>query len=301
LSSTGFGFYGEAAALGASLCWTATSLLFARAGKAAKPLGMNMFRLPFAAICLALFLWLTGNSLIPEGATSKQLWLLALSAFLGLAFGDGFYFRSLILIGPRRATLLSASTPIVTALLAVPLLGEKLGIATWGGILLASGGIIWVIAEQHENGAPVVNLKAGVIYGLIGAFGQATGMLAAKMAMQGTMAAVPTAFFRMAAAGVMVWVWSAVTGNVGRIQPVLRNWDALRSLILASLLGPVTGVSLVLFAYRTTEAGVVATLSTLYPLFVLPVVWLRGDHAPTFRSVVGTVIALAGVAVIFMR
>jgi drug/metabolite transporter (DMT)-like permease len=119
--------------------------------------------------------------------------------------------------------------------------------------------------------------------------------------MEGTMAAVPAAFFRMASAGVMVWVWGAATGNVNRIQPVLRVPEARRSLILASLLGPVTGVSLVLFAYRTTEAGVVATLSTLYPLFVLPVVWMRGDHSPTFRSVAGTIVALAGVAVIFLR
>lgn len=260
-----------------------------------------MFRLPFAAICLGTFLWFTSGHVIPSGATPKQLWLLALSAFLGLAFGDGFYFRSLTLIGPRRATLLSASTPVLTALLAVPLLGEALGIIAWGGILLTTGGIIWVIAEQHENGAPVANLKAGVIFGLIGAFGQGTGLLVAKIAMQGTMAAIPAAFFRMFSAALMVWVWGTLTGNVSKIQPVLRNRNALRPLLLASLLGPVTGVSLVLFAYRTTEAGVVATLSTLYPLFVVPVVWLRGEDTPSLRAIAGTLIAIAGVAVIFMR
>jgi drug/metabolite transporter (DMT)-like permease len=301
LSFSGFAYAGESAALAASVCWTATSILFARTANFAKPLGMNMFRLPFAAICLGAFLWFATGRLIPEGASSAQLWLLALSAFLGLAFGDGFYFRSLALIGPRRATLLSASTPIVTAILAVPLLGETLAVSTWAGILLATGGIIWVIAEQHENGSPVKNLKAGIIFGLMGAFGQATGLLVAKIAMHGTMAAIPTAFFRMLSAAAMVWVWSIVTGNLNKIQPILGNRHAFRPLVLASILGPVTGVSLVLFAYRTTEAGVVATLSTLYPLFILPVVWLRGEHAPTFRSIAGTVIAIAGVAVIFLR
>ena len=67
------------------------------------------------------------------------------------------------------------------------------------------------------------------------------------------------------------------------------------------LLGPVTGVSLVLFAYRVTEAGVVATLSMLYPFFVVPVVWWRHDDKPTLGTLVGTVIALGGVAVIFLR
>jgi len=301
LSFSNFGYRGEAAALATSLCWTATSLLFAKVGKVAKPLGINMFRLPFAAICLGSFLWLTSGNLIPDNSTSRQLWLLALSAFLGLAFGDAFYFRSLNLIGPRRATLLSTSTPVVTALLAVPLLGETLGIVTWLGILLTTGGIIWVIAEQHEKASPIANLKAGVSYGLIGAFGQATGLLVAKFAMQGTMPAISAAFFRMFSAAGMVWVWAVLTGNSHATQPILRSRDTLQTLVLASLLGPVTGVSLVLFAYRTTEAGVVATLSTLYPLFIVPVVWLRGDETPTFRAIAGTLIAMAGVAVIFMR
>lgn len=260
-----------------------------------------MFRLPFAAICLGSFLWLTTGNLVPGDTTSRQLWLLALSAFLGLAFGDAFYFRSLNLIGPRRATLLSASTPVVTALLAVPLLGETLGRVTWFGILLTTGGIIWVIAEHIEKDSPVANLKAGVFYGLVGAFGQATGLLVAKSAMQGTMPAVSAAFFRMFSSAVMVWVWGTLTANVSKVQPVFRNRETFRALVLASLLGPVTGVSLVLFAYRTTEAGVVATLSTLYPLFIVPVVWLRGDETPSFRTIAGTVIAVAGVAIIFTR
>jgi drug/metabolite transporter (DMT)-like permease len=260
-----------------------------------------MFRLPFAAICLGSFLWLTSGNLIPENTTFRQIWLLALSAFLGLAFGDAFYFRSLTLIGPRRATLLSASTPIITAFLAVPLLGETLGRMTWFGILLTTGGIIWVIAEHLGEDSPVVNLRAGVFYGLIGAFGQATGLLVAKSAMEGTMPAIHAAFFRMLSAGVMAWIWGKLTARAHEVQTVFRNRETLRALVLASLLGPVTGVSLVLFAYRTTEAGVVATLSTLYPLFVVPVVWLRGDETPSFRTVAGTVVALAGVAIIFMR
>jgi uncharacterized membrane protein len=296
-----FGYAGEAAALSASVCWTATSILFARAGRVTKPLGMNMFRLPFAALCLGAFLFITTGGVVPPGATSLQLWLLALSAFLGLAFGDGFYFRSLALIGPRRATLFAASTPVVTAMLAIPLLGERLAFTTWCGIVIATGGIIWVIAEQHEDGSPVANLKAGVIFGLLGAFGQATGLLVAKIAMQGTLPAIHSAFFRMFSGAIIVWVWSLFTRNTNRIQPLFGNRDALRSLVFASLLGPVTGVSLVLFAYRTTEAGVVATLSTLYPLFIVPVVWLRGEDKPTLRTIAGTVIAMAGVAIIFAR
>jgi drug/metabolite transporter (DMT)-like permease len=301
LSFSTFAFRGEIAALTTSVCWTATSLLFTKAGETTKPLGINMFRLPFAAICLGSFLWLTNGNLIAENSTPRQLWLLALSAFLGLAFGDAFYFRALNLIGPRRATLLSASSPVVTALLAVPLLGETLGHITWFGILLTTGGIIWVISEHLEKDSPVVNLKAGIFYGLIGALGQATGLLVAKAAMQGTMPAVHAAFFRMFSAGVMAWAWGVVTGNVNKVQPVFHHRETLRALVLASLLGPVTGVSLVLFAYRTTEAGVVATLSTLYPLFIVPVVWLRGDETPSFRTIAGTVIAVAGVAIIFMR
>jgi drug/metabolite transporter (DMT)-like permease len=296
-----FAYHGEAAAIAASCCWTATSLLFARASRFVKPAGMNMFRLPFAALCLGLFLLVTTGGIFPAGMTSDQVWLLVLSAFLGLAFGDGFYFRSLALIGPRRATLLAVSTPVITALLAIPLLGESLSFRAWFGIILATAGIFWVLAEQHENGPRADHLKAGITYGLIGAVGQATGLLVAKIAMHGTMPIIPATFLRMASAGSMVWLWSVFTKNSDKILPVFRQRVALKSLFFATLLGPVTGVSLVLFAYRTTEAGVVATLSTLYPLFVVPVVWIRGEDKPSLRVLFGTVVAIGGVAMIFLR
>lgn len=260
-----------------------------------------MFRLPFAAVCLGLFLWVTSGQFVPDQTTSLQLWLLILSAFLGLAFGDAFYFKSLMLIGPRRATLLSASTPVLTALLAIPLLSESLTAITWFGILLTTGGILWVISEQGENNFPPGHLRAGVIWGLVGAVGQASGLLVAKIAMQGTMPAVSAAFLRMLSAGAMVWLWSVIRGRTDAVDPVFRNGKVTKYLVWASLLGPVTGVSLVLFAYRTTEAGVVATLSTLYPLFVVPVVWIRGEDSPSVRTIIGTIIAIAGVAVIFLR
>ncbi len=292
---------GELAALTASLCWTATSFLFAHAGRSVGALAINLFRLPLAALCLGGILLATEGTVTPDTLGTWQLWLLIISAFFGLAFGDGFYFRSLVLIGPRRATLMSASSPVMTALLAIPLLGERLSIFTWGAILLTVCGMAWVIIERTETTPTDGHLKAGVIYGLIGAFGQGAGLLLAKMAMEGKLAAISTAFIRISSAAIMVWLFGLAIGKTHRMIPVLREKGVLSALIAASLLGPVMGVSMALFAYRSTEAGVAATLTALSPIFVIPVAWLRAEETPTLRTVAGTILAIVGVAIIFMR
>jgi drug/metabolite transporter (DMT)-like permease len=45
-------------------------------------------------------------------------------------------------LGPRRAALLGTVSPVIVALLGVPLLGEGLGPATAGGVLLISAGVV---------------------------------------------------------------------------------------------------------------------------------------------------------------
>ena len=177
---------------------------------------MNQFRLPLAACCLGTILLLRDGTVIPLHLESWQFWLLIVSAFFGLAFGDGFYFRSLVLIGPRRATLMSSFSPVMTALLAWPLLGERLSLLTWGAILLTVCGIVWVILERTETTPPGPHLKSGVIFGFIGALAQGGGLLLAKIAMDGTLGALNTAFIRISSAALMVWIYSVVIGKNGQ-------------------------------------------------------------------------------------
>jgi drug/metabolite transporter (DMT)-like permease len=84
-----------------------------------------------------------------------------------------------------------------------------------------------------------------------------------------------------------------------------RAWAARkhpRGLALASvgaLLGPVAGVSLSLYAVQHTATGVAASIMALTPILILPVAAIVYREAITPRSVLGALLAVAGVILLF--
>ena len=134
-------YAGELAALGTAMCWAMGSNLFAGAGQRMGSAVLNRLRITTAFVLLALTLLVTRGAVWPVWATGRQTVLLALSGLIGFVFGDRHYFRSLVILGPGRASLLASTAPVVTVLLALPLLGEKPGPLALLGMALTLGGL----------------------------------------------------------------------------------------------------------------------------------------------------------------
>jgi drug/metabolite transporter (DMT)-like permease len=66
------------------------------------------------------------------------------------------------------------------------------------------------------------------------------------------------------------------------------------------VVGPVLGVTLSLVALSASRVGVASTLMALTPVFLLPLSWLVFRERMTWRSVVGTALAVGGVAVLWL-
>jgi drug/metabolite transporter (DMT)-like permease len=68
-----------------------------------------------------------------------------------LSFGAGrfLYYTSVNLIGVGRATAIGGATPIVSAALAVIVLGEVLTLPLGIGIVLVAGGIVLIVGQDH--------------------------------------------------------------------------------------------------------------------------------------------------------
>ena len=80
-----------------------------------------------------------------------------------------------------------------------------------------------------------------------------------------------------------------------RIKP-----HVLTMLIVASFIGPVVGVSLSLFALQFTEVGIASTLIALPPVFLLPISWWVFKEQFNWGTLAGTLVAIAGVALLFL-
>ena len=294
---------GEIAALGTAVCWSFTSLFFTSAGRRIGSFVMNQIRIPIAVVFLTLSLLATKGAVWPVWVDPTAVGLLCLSGLIGLVLGDSWYFQSLVLLGPRRATLLMSLAPAMTALLAWPILGEGLSLYAIAGVAVTMAGIFWVVLERREMapGLRETALFTGVLAGIGGALGQAGGLVIAKLAMQDSVDALSATVIRMDAAFIGVWIIGAVKGTNRQVFRVLKLDIALAATTGGAFCGPFLGVWLSLFAVKHTEAAIAATLMATVPVVVIPLVILFHRERPSARAVLGAIVAVAGVAMLFLR
>jgi drug/metabolite transporter (DMT)-like permease len=76
--------------------------------------------------------------------------------------------------------------------------------------------------------------------------------------------------------------------------------QVLGLLALGALLGPVLGVLSSLFAVQHAEIGVASTLMALPPVIILPISYFVFKEKIGWQALVGTLFAIAGVAILFL-
>jgi len=294
---------GELAATGTAFCWAGGSILFSIAGRRIGSYNVNKLRIPIAAIFLSTALLLSYGSLFPTGGNTHALLFLGLSGIVGLSIGDTFYFRCLVILGPRRGSLMMTLSPVMTALIAFVVLGERLSLTAIAGMAVTLVGVGWVTTEKQDGGMDYrEGSKAfGVLMGVGGAFGQALGLVLAKHGMGETFNPLSATLIRMLFATAAIWVVAACRREIVSTLKGLTDIKCLMTLSGAAFLGPTVGVWLSLVSVKFTQAGIAATLMSIFPVVVIPLTMIIHKERPSYRSVLGAIIAVAGVALLFIR
>jgi drug/metabolite transporter (DMT)-like permease len=293
---------GSLAALGTAFCWSMTAVFFSYSGRIVGSDVVNRSRLVFALVFLSITHLALEGTLFPFEAEAYRWGWLALSGILGLVLGDTFLFRAYVLIGPRLSMLMMASVPIISALLAWIFLGERLSATEILGIIIAVSGIGWVVTEK-QTGLTVVenkNYSIGLLFGLLAAMGQASNLIAAKFALDGNFPSISATAIRILVALVILWVVAGLQGKIIYTVKQWRNQRAFPSIIGGTITGPFIGIWLSLVAIQLTRVGIAATLMALPPVILIPLGYLIYRERVSRRGIIGTLVAFAGVAVIFL-
>ncbi len=156
---------------------------------------------------------------------------------------------------------------------------------------------------SHEEPAdtPHGHTRRGVIFGVLAGLGQAVGLVLSKQGMTGDFSPLQANAIRMFAAVTFIWIWTFIEGKAQTTYTALRNKpQVIRWLALGALIGPVLGVSSSLLAVQHAEIGVASTLMALPPVIVLPFSYFVLQEKFGWQAVAGTVLAIAGVAVLFL-
>jgi drug/metabolite transporter (DMT)-like permease len=308
---------GVAAALGTAFCWSMTALFFGAASRRIGQFHVNQIRLVQACLFLGAATLVTGAFAY---APWVQLALLGLSGVVGLTLGDAALFLCLQILGPRRGSLIMALAPGFAVMLMVPLLGETLSLVGIGGMAITLFGVMWVVIERGQPGEIQGNMALGVVMGMLGALGQAGGLILSKAGLgmshpggllntvSGITAdnVVPVnpiygTLVRMVVGTVLLVGYCTATGRLGQTIAKTQDRKALGQTTAGAFFGPFVGVSLSLAAVSWTNTAVAATVMAISPVLVIPIVAIVYKQSISFRAVIGALVAFAGVAVLTFR
>lgn len=298
---TEFVYLGEVAALTAAFLWGGSTLVFEKTGKKMGSFTTNLLRIIIGLLLMCLVLYLKKGYLFPLQASRDQIFWLGLSGIVGLAIGDGALYMSLVVIGPRLATLLLSLAPPIAAILAWIFIDEQLSAMAIGGIVLTVMGIVWVVNERNVAENITGSKLKGILFGIIAAMGQATGVLLVKYGFRENLDALSATILRMLPATLFLLFIALLRGQLIKIVRSMNNRQDALLIFFGSIIGPFLGVWLSIVAVKYTKAGIAATLLATVPITVIPLVIIIKKQNPSLRSVLGALVAVAGVALIFMR
>ncbi len=294
--------WGEIAALLTAVCWSFTAIFFSYGGRRVGSDVVNRTRLVFGFVFLIITHRLLEGQFFPTGAEPFRWGWLAVSSLLGLVLGDAFLFAALALIGPRLSMLMMSTVPIISALFGWLLFGETIAGIEFAGILLAVGGIAWVVTEVQSDPtlADRASYKKGLFFAFLGAVGQVANLVTARYALVDGFPAISATVIRILIALVVLWALAAARGEIRGTFAKLRDRRALWAIIGGSAFGPFLGIWLSLIAVQNARLGIASTLMALPPILLIPVEYLVYRRAVSRRGMVGTVVAMAGVALLFL-
>ncbi|HWK46570.1 MAG TPA: DMT family transporter [Stellaceae bacterium] len=292
-------FASDLLAVSASICIAFSSMLVVELNGR-----VDVFRLSRWNMVSALVMTGTVSLVLGGWRTldTREVGLLAASSLFGIIIASTTYYMAIYAAGPRTTALLFSLTSPFALALGYAVLGEKITARQGLGIALVLCGIVLAIRGRGAGRpAPPAATSAapwvGVALGVVTALGQAIGSLLARPAM----AAGVEPFTAMAVrAGVAATFFLAIT--ILPIAVLHRPYRFaprdLGTAVTASFFGTGLGMSLLMAALAQGPVGTVSTLSSITPVVILPMVWIRTRIAPPRLAWIGAALAVAGTALI---
>lgn len=308
-------YFGEILSLGVAISWTATALFAEVACKRIGSLQLNLIRMCLSLFFLAITLWWFTGVPYPLYANSETWFWLSLSGFVGYVLGDYCLFNSYILIGSRFGQLFMTLAPPAAAISGWIILGEKLPLNAWIGMMVTLCGIGMSVLSKgtsHKLGLKLP-LK-GILLGIGAGVGQGVGLVLSKVGMNYYKMSVPATdinHFTTLLPFASTYI-RAITGMLGYFvmmwlrkelytMPIaFHNGKGMNAALWATIFGPFIGVSVSLMAVQYTEAGIASTLMALTPIFILWPSHLIFKQKVTIREIIGAIISVLGVSLFFI-
>jgi len=290
-------------ALGAAACWALGSVMSVTPSRHLGAFAFTRWRMAMVAVMLWTVVAVQGS----WHSFNGHAWgVMGVSGLIGIFIGDTALFSAINRLGPRRAGVLFATHAAFSAALGFALLDERMSIqALLGGVLTLAGVMLAIVLGRHkdETHAWEANhgqVGVGVALALLAALCQAVGSLIAKPVMAQQVDPIMASAVRVsvatAAHGVLLLAgFMAARAHQAPTARVLAQ-TGLNGFIAMGI-----GMTLVLLALEQGDVGMVAILSSVSPILVLPLLWSQLKRAPAPGAWLGAILTVVGTALILWR
>lgn len=304
-------YVGKCAALAASVIWSCSISLYRYHGDGVPAQTLNLYKLFVALIGFSLivaslnlfqiFGWVSGAPKFPA-SWQKSGWLM-LSGVIGLTIGDTLFFFAIRYLGAALTSALQCLTPPLNALidwyyLDKPMTGiQVLGLTV---IVLSVAGVILSQAPKSSNSDQGRNWMLGVLAAVGAAVCSAIGFaITGYHVKDENIFACNVLRVAPSFAVLLVLALFTTTGRAG-VRFLITHPSKMVWLGLAAILGTLMGISFLSYAFQHADTGIVSTLSTTYPIFVIPIAAVFLKEYPKIRQVFLTLLAIVGIALLML-
>lgn len=247
-----------------------------------------LFRLGVASVALALYALVTRMRL-PE---VRDLPAILLLGFLGFSVYHSTLNYGELTVSAGAAGVLIATAPVITALLAVAFLQERLRWLGWVGMGLSFAGAALISLDEGQG----FSLDPGAFLILLSAVCVSVYFVFQKPYL-GKYGALAFTTYAIWAGTLLSLVY--LPGLVA--QAAVAPAGSTLTMVYLGVLPTAVGYITYAYAFSRMNASVAASFLYLVPVLAYLIAWIWIGETPSALSVLGSVIALCGVVLVNRR
>ncbi len=287
-------------AIGAAAIWSAVALSATRVVRYFGSYNYNLLRLLGIIFFFFPYVYINWESLYFNQSIFSAI---ILSSIIGIIIGDTFLFVCLKRLGPRRQALLFSMQIPFTIILAEIFLQTLPSITELIGCALIFSGIL--IAIQFNRTIPdddLENIQGNKYTGLFAGIGlalcQSIGIILMKPALQTTDPIIVSYLRVIVAAVIMFGSLFFIKNN--QLWEKMKNIKVTLFSIFLGFMGMGVGMTMLIYALKYGNPGVISTLSSTMPIMIIPILWIVTKNYAGHLAVVGATLTCVGAGIIFL-
>lgn len=305
------GILGPLCALGSSITWAFASAVYAQTAGRIGALKTNLLR---SLLVVPLFLisatLIHGPGSFAQVASWRLGWL-GLSALCSYGVGDLLFYLAALRLGTPTALAIASIYPIWATVGGALTLGESVGPARASGTLLCILGVVWLVLQQggrhvspekspgqdggQAGGRP---WRSGLVLALLTSVCWAGNAYSIRRGAIGLPFLVANAVRYLIAVGFLGTGYFLGRRRSGAKAAASPAGTLPRSFLITAVIEAYGGSSIFVYGLSHSELSVGAPLSSLAPLFAVPIGLLLGTERLSVRRLAAIVLTVAGVVLL---